>query len=43
MPTIGSTTELTTVEFNEYCEKVRGLAAEMWGIYVPEPNEVIDG
>lgn len=40
MPTIGSTTDLTTGEFEEYMSKVRRLAAEMWGIYIPEPNEV---
>ncbi len=42
MPTIGSTTELTTVEFEEYLAKCRQLAAEMWGLYIPLPNEVPD-
>ncbi len=38
--TIRSTTELTTVEMEEYLAKCRQLAAELWGIYIPEPNEV---
>jgi hypothetical protein len=38
--TIRSTTELTTSEFEEYLSKCRQLAAEMWGIYIPLPNEV---
>jgi hypothetical protein len=42
MPTIGSTTELTTVEFEEYLAKCRQLAAELWALYVPLPNEVPD-
>lgn len=41
LPTIGSTAELSTVEFNDYIAKVQQLAAEQWGIYVPDPNEVI--
>lgn len=41
MPTIGSTTELTTVQFEEYCAKIRQLAAQMWGLYIPEPNEFL--
>jgi hypothetical protein len=41
MPTIRSTTELTTAEFEEYQSKCRQLATEMFGIYVPEPNEVV--
>lgn len=42
MPTIGSTTDLSTVEFEDYLAKVRQLAAEMFGIYIPLPNEVPD-
>ena len=34
-----STSELTTVEFNEYLEKVLQLAAEM-GVFVPSPGEM---
>ncbi len=40
MPTIGSTTELSTTEFEEYLSKVRQLAAEMFGLYIPLPSEV---
>src|SRR5689334_24948202 len=40
LPTIRSTTELTTVEFEEYMSKCRQLASEVYGLYVPEPNEV---
>ncbi len=38
-PTIKSTSQLTTQEFEDYLAKCRQLAAEMWGIYIPEPNE----
>jgi hypothetical protein len=41
LPTVRSTTELTTVEFEEYLSKCRQLGAEMYGIYIPEPNEVM--
>jgi hypothetical protein len=34
-----STTELSTVEFNDYLEKVCQLAAEM-DVYIPAPGEV---
>jgi len=40
LPTIGSTTELSTTEFEEYCSKVRTLAAKMFGIYIPLPGEI---
>jgi hypothetical protein len=40
LPTVRSTTELTTAEFEEYLEKIRILAAQMWGEYIPLPNEV---
>ena len=34
-----STTQLHTVEFNEYLEKIRNFASLELGIYIPEPNE----
>lgn len=40
LPTVRSTTDLTTTEFEEYLSQCRQLAAEIYGIYVPEPNEV---
>jgi hypothetical protein len=40
MPTIRSTAELTTVEFEDYVAKCRQLGAEMFGIYIPDPLEV---
>jgi hypothetical protein len=38
VPTIRSTTDLSTVEFSEYCEKCIRLGAEM-GIVIPTPDE----
>ena len=35
----GHTSQLTTKEFEEFCERARRLGDSM-GIYVPEPNEV---
>lgn len=35
---VGSTTKLTTVEFNEYLDKCAQFLAEFCGIEVPEPN-----
>ena len=40
LPKVKSTTELTTIEFEEYVGKVRQWAAEFRDIYIPEPNEV---
>ena len=40
IPTLRSTTELTTVEFEKYLEEVRMWAANMLGFYIPLPNEV---
>lgn len=40
LPAARSTTDLTTKEFEEYAAKCRQLGAEMYGLYVPEPNEV---
>ncbi|MBO9151906.1 hypothetical protein ACFOTA_06785 [Chitinophaga sp. GCM10012297] len=34
-----STTELTTLEFNTYIEKIQHWAAEYLGISIPSPNE----
>jgi len=39
VPVMGTTTELSTLEFNEYVEKIKAWAAG-YGINVPEPNEV---
>lgn len=36
---IKSTTELSTVEFNEYLEEIWQWSAEFLGINVPEPNQ----
>lgn len=36
-----STSGMTTVEFEEYVEKVRRWAASFLGINIPTPNEVI--
>jgi hypothetical protein len=33
--------EMTTVRFNEYCEKIRRWAAIEYQMNLPEPNEVI--
>lgn len=38
---IRSTTELNTVEFNEYFEKIIAWAATVFGIVLPLPNEDI--
>ena len=40
LPTVKSTTELTTVEFEEYMRQCRQLGAQMFGLYIEEPNEV---
>ncbi|RYZ34447.1 MAG: hypothetical protein EOP49_34525 [Sphingobacteriales bacterium] len=34
-----STKGLTTIEFNEYKERIQQFASEMLGIYIPDPNE----
>lgn len=39
LPTVKSTTRLTTTEFTEYAEQCRRLAAEM-GVYIPDPGEI---
>jgi hypothetical protein len=38
--TIQSTTELSTVEFEEYMAKIRQWASVEYGVGIPEPNEV---
>ncbi len=35
-----STTVLSTVEFEEYLESIRRLAAMVLHLYIPDPNEV---
>lgn len=37
---VRSTTELSTVEFNDYLLELQQWAAEM-GYYIPDPNEVV--
>jgi hypothetical protein len=34
-----STTDLTTVEFENYMEKCRAFAAEQYGLVIPLPKE----
>jgi len=36
--TIGSTTKLTTTEFNDYIDRIAQFAAEMLGVVIPPPN-----
>ena len=43
LPTIRSTAKLTTAEMEEYLENCRRLAAETYGLYVPLPNEAVEG
>jgi hypothetical protein len=40
IPLVVSTTDLTTVEFEEYQSKIRMWASSELNIYIPEPNEV---
>lgn len=40
LPTVRSTTSLSTVEFEEYLEKVRIWASTDLDVYIPLPNEV---
>ncbi len=39
---IGSTSDLTTVQFNEYIDRCRDFIQEWFGCYVPAPNEITD-
>lgn len=36
--TVGSTTGLSTIEFNEYIDRIAQFSAEMLGVVIPEPN-----
>lgn len=36
--TIGSTTKLTTIEFNEYIDRIAQFAAEWFGTSIPPPS-----
>jgi hypothetical protein len=38
LPTVRSTSTLSTKDFSEYCENCRRLAAEM-GVVIPDPGE----
>jgi wyosine [tRNA(Phe)-imidazoG37] synthetase (radical SAM superfamily) len=40
VPTLLSTTDLSTVEFEEYLKNIREWASKDIQIYIPEPNEV---
>ena len=40
IPTTKSTTELSTVEMEDYLAKCRGWASRELGVYIPEPNEI---
>ena len=35
---IGSTTKLSTIEFNDYIDRIAQFAAEMLGVVIPPPN-----
>lgn len=37
-----STTSMNTVDFMNYKEKIQQFAAEILGIYIPDPNECFD-
>jgi hypothetical protein len=37
-----STTKLSTTEFSDYKEKIQQFAAEVLGVYVPDPNEQLE-
>jgi hypothetical protein len=41
VPTIQSTTTMSTIEFSEYVETCRRFAAEELHLYIPDPNEVV--
>jgi len=38
-PIVRSTTDLSTIEFKEYCRNVQKWAADFLGLYIPDPNE----
>ena len=39
LQSIGSTTELSTKEFNEYIESIQIWSAEYLNVNIPDPNE----
>ena len=39
LPSVRSTSDLDTAEFTEYIERVRQLAAEFYGLLIPNPGE----
>jgi hypothetical protein len=43
IPTVRSTTDLTTQEFEEYLEQIRIWAASELGVVIPMPNEAVGG
>ena len=38
--TVGSTRKLNTVEFNDYCNKIKTMASMDYGVFIPDPNQV---
>ena len=38
----GSTAELTTTAMEEYLDKIKSWSSSQLGIYIPEPNEVVN-
>lgn len=40
IPTLRSTTSLTTVEMNEYWERIQQFAAEKLNLIIPDPNQI---
>jgi len=38
--TVKSTTELSTIEFNEYNDQIKVWASTEYGIVIPDPNQV---
>ena len=43
MPLLRSTTELSTVEFNEYIERIAQFCAETLELVIPEPEKMENG
>jgi hypothetical protein len=39
---VESTSELNSIDFEEYCERIRTWASSFLGLSIPTPNEVID-
>ena len=38
---VKSTRNLSTIEFENYCEKIRTWASIKFNIYIPQPNEIL--